>query len=276
MKPFHLHAFFDPASSTLTYVVWDDVSRDAVVIDPVLDYDPATQITSRHSLEKLKQFVARKRLHVHWILDTHAHADHLSGARELKAEWPGTRWALGRAMNEVFENFRKVLAWPKTVRLEKLGVDLWLNDGEEFTAGTLRLQALSTAGHTPACLTYRIGDSLFTGDALMMPDAGTGRCDFPGGNAGQLYDSIWGKLYSYPEHFRVFVGHDYQPGGRPLRYQTTIGEEKAANIHLRQSTSREEFILFREGRDKTLSAPRLLQPSLDWNLGAHQLVKPAG
>lgn len=274
MKPFHVHAFFDPASSTLTYAVWDESTLDAVVIDPVLDYDPATQITSAQSLEKVKHFVSEKRLKVHWILETHAHADHLSGARELKRQWPGARWAAGQAMSSVFESFRKVLGWPKTVSLEKLGIDRWLSDGEEFTAGSLRVQAIATPGHTPACLTLRIGEALFTGDTLMMPDAGTGRCDFPGGSAAQLYDSIWGKLYALPDRYRVFVGHDYQPGGRALRYQTTIGEEKASNIHLRESTSKEEFVKFREGRDKTLSAPRLLQPSLDWNLGAHQLVKP--
>lgn len=274
MKPVQVHAFFESASNTLSYAVWDAVSKDALVIDPVLDFDPATQITAKNSLEKIKQFVAQKALRVHWILDTHAHADHLTGSRNLKRDWPGVPWAMGETMAEVFENFRKVLAWPKDVQLQKLGVDRWLRDGEEFSAGTLRIQTLATPGHTPACLTYKIGDLLFTGDALMMPDSGTGRCDFPGGNAGKLYDSIWGKLYALPEGYKVFFGHDYQPGGRPLRYQTTIGEEKASNIHIRASTSRADFIKVREGRDKTLSAPRLLRPSLDWNLGADQLIKP--
>src|SRR6185437_14932217 len=133
----------------------------------------------------------------------HAHADHLTGARELKRSWPGARWALSQSMQTVFENFRRALGWSKTLSVESLGVDRWLSDGVEFSAGRLRLQALATPGHTPACLTFRVGDSLFTGDTLMMPDTGTGRCDFPGGSAGQLYDSIWGKLYSHPEHIKV-------------------------------------------------------------------------
>jgi glyoxylase-like metal-dependent hydrolase (beta-lactamase superfamily II) len=274
MKPVaHVHAFYHRPSSTLTYVLWDG-QGDAVVIDPVIDYDPATQMVSTASLEKLRHFVARKQLRVHWILETHVHADHLSGARELKREWPSARWGMGAAIHTVLENFRKAFAWSNEVQLARLGVDRLFGDGEEFTAGGLRLQALSTPGHTPACVTYKIGRKLFTGDAIMMPDGGTGRCDFPGGSAAQLYRSIWSKLYAFPAEYQVYVGHDYQPAGRPLRYMTTIGEQKAKNIHLRTTTSSEDFISFREGRDKSLSAPRLLNPSLDWNLGAHQLVKP--
>lgn len=273
MKSLQIHTLFDKPSSTLTYIVWDGVTGDAVVIDPVLDYDSATQMTSERTVREIDAFVKSKGLHVWWVLETHAHADHLSGSRALKKLWPGVQWGLGSAMNQVFTTFKKVLAWPESVQLSHLGVDRWLGDGEEFSAGSLRISAVATPGHTPACVTYKIGEWLFTGDALMMPDSGTGRCDFPGGSASALYDSIWGKLYTLPEHYRVYVGHDYQPGGRHLRYQSTIGEEKAENIHLRQSTSKPEFVAFREGRDKTLSAPKLLEPSLDWNLGAHQLVK---
>lgn len=267
-----VHPFFDSSTSTLTYVVWDSLSHDAVVIDSLVDFDPATRLTSRASLSRVEKFVRDKGLFVHWILDTHAHADHFTGARELKALWPGAQWAMGRGMSEVFENFRKIFHWPNTLTLSQLGVDRWLGDGEEFTAGRLRVKAIATPGHTPACLTYQIGENLFTGDAIVMPDAGTGRCDFPGGSASKLYDSIWGKLYRLPDHFRMWVGHDYQPGGRPLRWTATVGEQKAGNIHLRASTSKAEFVRFREGRDKTLAAPRLLDPSLDWNLGAHQAV----
>jgi glyoxylase-like metal-dependent hydrolase (beta-lactamase superfamily II) len=268
-----VHGLFDPASSTLTYVVWDAVTRDAVVIDPVLDFDPATQITAQSNLDKLKLFVNGYGLRVHWILDTHAHADHLSGAPLLKREWPGALWGVSAALSQVFENFKKVFAWPASVELKKLGVDRWFEDGEEFSAGSLRVSCLATPGHTPACMTYKIGGAIFTGDAIFMPDGGTGRCDFPGGSASTLYDSIWGKLYALPDSTRVFVGHDYQPGGRPLRFQTTIGEQKRSNIHLHGGVSKAEFVAFREARDKTLTAPRLLNPSLDWNLGARQLVK---
>jgi glyoxylase-like metal-dependent hydrolase (beta-lactamase superfamily II) len=269
-----VHGIFDPASSTMTYVVWDTHTRDAIVIDPVLDYDPATQTTSQGNIGKLKWFVNSQELVVRWIVDTHAHADHLSGGSILKGVWPSALWGVSAAMGQVFANFQRVFAWPKSVELKKMGVDRWFHDGEEFTAGPIRVSCLATPGHTPACMTYKIGGAIFTGDALMMPDAGTGRCDFPGGSAAALYDSIWGKLYSLPDSTEVYVGHDYQPGGRALRFHSTIGEEKRSNIHLRIGTSKADFVVFREARDKTLTAPRLLNPSLDWNLGAHQVVKP--
>lgn len=268
-----VQAFYDIPTATLTYVVWDPLSRDAVVIDPIVDFDPTTQMTSQTSLEKLLRFVKEKDLRLHWVMDTHVHADHLTGAREIRAVIPGSGWAMNRKMSDVFQTFKKVYSW-KQSDLE-MGEVRWLDDGEEITAGTLRIQAIFTPGHTPACTTFKIGEKLFTGDALMMPDSGVGRCDFPGGNAADLYDSVWGRLYAFPDHYQVYVGHDYKPGGRPLAFQTTVGEQKQNNIHLKLATSRAEFIAFREGRDKTLSAPRLLAPSLDWNLGAHQLVKRA-
>jgi len=272
MKNAEISAFFDPASFTLTYVVWNPSTRDAVIIDPVIDYDPATQLTSQSSLGQLVHLVREKNLKVHWILDTHAHADHLTGSRQLRNALPGALWGMGAALREVFDTFQKVFAWPSTLKLENLGVDRWFRDGEEFSAGALRFSVISTPGHTPACLTYRLGSWLFTGDALMMPDSGVGRCDFPGGSAGALYDSIR-KLYAFPDDYEVFAGHDYQPGGRPLRYRSTLGEQKWGNIHLKETTSRADFVAFREGRDKTLTPPRLLNPSLDWNLGAHQIVR---
>ena len=268
-----LHSQFDPATFTVTYVVWHPRTRAAVIIDSVLDYDPATQLTSRQSTDKLISFIKEKDLRVEWILETHAHADHLSAARELREALPGSRWAMGRRMTEVFDTFKKVFAWPAGLTIQQLGVDRWLGDGEEIALDGFTIQAIETPGHTPACMTFKIGEWLFTGDALFMPDSGVGRCDFPGGSAGTLYDSIWAKLYAYPDHFQVFTGHDYQPGGRPVRFQASLGEEKQGNVHLRSDLTRADFVAFREGRDKTLSAPRLLQPRLDWNLGAHQIVK---
>lgn len=273
MTSLKVHTLFDAPTSTLTYVVWDESTRDAVVIDPVLNYDPSTGELSTVSLAQLVHFVRTMDLTVHWVLDTHAHADHLSAAKDMKFLGLARAWGVSSKMNQVFATFSKEFGWPRSVRLEDLGVDRWFEDGEEFSAGSFRIQALATPGHTPACTTFLIGKWLFTGDALFMPDSGVGRCDFPGGSASMLYDSVWGRIYALPEHFEIFVGHDYQPGGRPLRYRTTVGEQKAGNIHLRASTSKAEFVKFREGRDKTLSAPRLLQPALDWNLGAHQLVK---
>lgn len=273
MNKYEVQAFYDDATATLTYVVWDSVTRDAVILDPVLDFDPATQLTSRQSVERVLSFVRGKELNVHWVMETHAHADHLSSARELCAALPGCQWAMGSRMKEVFNTFKKVYAWPATLTLESLGVNRWLQDGEEVSAGSLRVQALATPGHTPACLTLRIGEMLFTGDTLFMPDSGVGRCDFPGGSAEQLYHSVWGKLYALPNHYQIFVGHDYKPDGRPLAFRTTVGEEKTRNIHLRGDTGCNEFVSFRQGRDKTLVAPRLLAPSLDWNLGAHQMIR---
>jgi glyoxylase-like metal-dependent hydrolase (beta-lactamase superfamily II) len=272
VKP-QIHPLYDPLTGTLSYVVWDALTLDAVVIDSLIDFDPSVRMTSRLNMDRLVRFVRAKNLNVHWILDTHAHADHFTAGRELKRLWPQARWGMASAMSEVFANLRKVFKWPGDVKLEKLGVDRWFRDGEEFRAGTLMIDVIATPGHTPACLTYRIGENLFTGDTILMPDFGTGRCDFPGGSAARLYDSIHGKLYALPDHYRIWVGHDYPPDGRPVRWTTTVGEEKAENVHLRAGTSRAEFVLFREARDKTLKAPRLLDPSLDWNLGAHQLVK---
>ncbi len=271
MKRAEVQAFYDEPTATLTYVVWDPYSRDAVVIDPIVDYDPATQMTSRKSIEKLLHFVREKDLQPHWVIDTHVHADHLTGAREICSAVNGCRWAMNEKMGEVFRTFKKVYSWTSSDL--DVGEVRWLKDGEEISAGTMRVQAIFTPGHTPACTTFKIDEMLFTGDALMMPDSGVGRCDFPGGNAGQLYDSVWGRLYSFPDHYQVYVGHDYKPGGRALAYQSSLQDQKENNIHLKLGTSRAEFIAFREGRDKTLAAPRLLQPSLDWNLGAHQLVK---
>jgi glyoxylase-like metal-dependent hydrolase (beta-lactamase superfamily II) len=267
-----LAAFFDVATSSLTYVLWDRATLEAAAIDPVLHYDPATQMVSTAPLQEVGAFLRKKNLRLSWILETHAHADHLSGARELREMFPGSRWAMGERMSEVFAALARLNAWKPSKSLGDLAVDRWLQDGETVSFGEFEIQVLSTPGHTPACLTYRVRNWLFTGDALMMPDCGVGRCDFPGGSASSLYDSIWGKLYAYPDEYEVFCGHDYQPGGRGLRYRCLLGEEKKSNVYLTLSTAREEFVRRREARDKTLAPPRLLQVSLDWNLGVHALV----
>ncbi len=268
-----VHYLFDKATSTLTYVVWDKTSRDAVIIDPVLNYDPATQITSLESKRKISHFLKAEDLRVHMVLETHAHADHLSSAPEFKKSGEAAEIVAGDSLKGVYTIFAKVFGWPKEGGLKD--IDRFCRDGEEFTAGSIRIQALATPGHTSACTTFRIGSWLFTGDVMFMPDGGVGRCDFPGGSASTLYDSVWGKIFAMPENFEIFVGHDYQPGGRSLRYRTTVGEQRQSNIHLRESTSKADFVAFREARDKTLTAPRLLNPALDWNLGAHQIVKPS-
>lgn len=264
-------AFFDPQTYTLTYVVFDSESRDAVVIDPVLDFDPLAWRTSRRSADQVRQFVAERSLDVRMILDTHAHADHLSGMDVLR-EALGAPTAIGEKITAVQAQFAGVY------NLEDLPADgsqwdLLLADGQVSRAGSIEITALATPGHTPACMTYQIGDALFTGDALFMPDYGTGRCDFPGGSASDLYDSIT-RLYRLPDSTRVLVGHDYQPNNRELAFETTIGASKESNVRLRASTSRSDFIANREARDRALSPPRLLFQSLVVNINAGRLPEP--
>ena len=267
-------AFFDPATYTLTYVVYDEDSRDAVIIDPVLDYDPLASQTSVESVDELVAFVEGERLNVHFILETHAHADHLSGSQPLRKRLEAPV-AIGEDIRIVQETFKNVFD------LEELATDgsqfdKLISDGEKVSAGTLQIEAIATPGHTPACMTYKIGDAVFTGDALFMPDYGTGRCDFPRGSADDLYVSVHEKLYALPDETRVFVGHDYQPGGRDLAYETTIGESKKSNKQLTLATTKEEFIKFRTERDATLSPPRLIFQSVQVNVDAGRIPKPHG
>ncbi|MGE4131866.1 MAG: MBL fold metallo-hydrolase [Bdellovibrionales bacterium] len=266
-------AFYDEPTGSLTYVVSDALTRDAVVIDPVLGFDPVTRDLTSTPWQRVNHFLRESQLRLHAILETHAHADHLTAGRELRAEWPGALWMMSDKIADVFATFKKVYAWPSGATIESLGVDRWLRDGERFRAGSLEIEVIATPGHTEACLTFAIGNSLFTGDAMMMPDSGVGRCDFPGGSADTLYSSVTGKIFSRPENTRIFVGHDYHAGGRELAYETSVGEQKRANVHLSAATARQEFVAARTARDKTLNPPRLLEPSLDWNLGAHQLLK---
>lgn len=268
-----LETFFDPATFTLTYVVFDPASRDAVVIDPVLDYDPAASRTSTRSVEQLATFLRDASLRVHYVLETHAHADHLSASQWLKRRFEA-KVAIGARITEVQRTFQGLFDLPPSVPTDGSQFDELLVDGQVLTAGTLRVEVLATPGHTPACVTYKIEDAVFTGDALFIEDYGTGRCDFPAGSAEDLYRSVHDRLYALPDTTRVFVGHDYQPGGREVRSETTIGASKRHNIQLRGDTSKEEFVTFRRARDKTLAAPRLLLPSVQVNIDAGRLPRP--
>lgn len=270
-----IQAFFDEQTSTLTYLVFDPASRDAVVIDPVLDYDPAGSVISYASVDRVAAFLHDHQLALRMILETHAHADHLSGSQVLKRRFPGAQIAIGAKITIVQSTFKEVFDLPSEFPTDGRQFDRLLDDREIVEAGTLRFEVISTPGHTPACVCYRFGDALFTGDALFMPDAGTGRCDFPAGSAADLYDSITTRVYTLPDDTRVFVGHDYQPGGRALAYESTIGEQKAHNIHLSAAHSREAFVEFRSKRDAGLSAPRLLFQSVQVNVDAGALPRPA-
>lgn len=268
-----IETLFDPATYTLTYVVFDPKTRDAVVIDPVLDYDPLASATSTRSLEKLESFIQKHELRLHYVLETHAHADHLSGSQYLKKRF-GAKVGIGARIRDVQKVFRDIFDLPAAFPVDGSQFDRLFEDGEKFSAGALELEVIATPGHTPACVSYKIEDAVFTGDALFIEDYGTGRCDFPAGSASDLYTSVHERLYALPDATRVFVGHDYQPEGRELRAQTTIGVSKEKNVQLRASTSREAFVQMRTARDATLAAPRLLYPSVQVNVDAGNLPRP--
>lgn len=260
-----IKALFDPETFTLTYVVFDPRTRDAVVIDSVLNYEPGGSQTNTRSVDEVTEFVAEKGLRVHFLLETHAHADHLSGAQLLKRRL-GAEVVIGADIGLVQETFKSLLDLPEDFATDGRQFDRLIRDGETIEAGSLRVEAIATPGHTPACLSYRIGDAVFVGDALFMEDYGVGRCDFPGGSAETLYHSVHDRLYALPDETRVFVGHDYLPNGRALRYETTIGRAKRENVHLRAETSKAEFVKLRKARDATLASPRLLFPSIHVNV----------
>ncbi len=264
--------FFEKDTSTISYVVYDSQSHDAVIIDPVLDYDPAGCVVAEKTVRLLCDFIQEKKLNLRMILETHAHADHLSAAQVLKRQFPGAMVTIGNRIREVQELFRGVYGIESWFTADGHQFDRLVADGERFRVGAMEFQAMHTPGHTPACSTWVLnGFAAFTGDSMFIPDSGTGRCDFPGGSARDLYDSIAKKIYQLPDEMRLFVGHDYQPGGRPLRWETTVAEAKASNIQLKADTTREQYIEFRTARDKTLSAPRLLHPSVQVNINGGQI-----
>ncbi|PRQ02559.1 Beta-lactamase hydrolase-like protein [Enhygromyxa salina] len=270
-----IEAFYDDATSTLTYVVSDPASRDAVVIDPVLDYDPAASRVSYESVDRVSAYLREHQLNLRLILETHAHADHLSGSRELKQRFGAARTGVGAKITMVQEVFKEVFDLPKDFPTDGRQFDRLFEDREQVEAGSLRFEVIFTPGHTPACVCYLFGDALFTGDTMFMPDMGTGRCDFPAGSAGDLYDSITSRIYTLPDDTRIFVGHDYQPGGRALAYETSVGEQKRTNKQLPADRSRAEFVEFRTTRDAGLSTPRLLFQSVQVNVDAGALPDPA-
>lgn len=266
--------FFDQNTWTLTYVVWDNETKDAIVIDPVMDYDPASSKTSEESSKVVIEFLRSERLKLHFILETHAHADHLSGSQIIKRDFPNAKIAIGEKITKVQEIFKGVFGLPEGFKTDGSQFDLLLKDGEEFSAGSIKIKTLFTPGHTPACASYYIDGNVFVGDALFMPDYGTGRCDFPAGSAVDLYRSVQDRIYELPEETKVYTGHDYMPKGRPLKFMTTIAEEKRENIQLKGNTTLDEFVRFRTERDQALAAPKLLLPSVQVNIDAGHLPEP--
>lgn len=267
----HIEPFFDARTSTLTYVVFDETTRDAIVIDPVLDYDPASGQLWTESLERVAAFIASTSLRLHLALETHVHADHLSGSQWLKTRYD-VKVGVSHRITEVQETFKGVFGWPDFAA-DGSQFDVLIHPHQVVSAGTLAITALPTPGHTPACMSFLIGDAVFTGDALFLPDLGVGRCDFPKGSAENLWDSVTSELYRLPETTRVFVGHDYPPSTRTWQASTTIGVERASNLQLTAVTPRDSFVAARTARDRTLTAPRLLYPSLQVNMAAGQLPR---
>ncbi len=268
-----LQHFYDPETYTLSYIVYDEYSLDAIIIDPVLDYNLASSSTSTKSVEILCSFIKSNHLTPLYIIETHAHADHLTGACELRKRFPKSKIAVGKNITKVQKSFKYIYNF-KDFNENGIQFDVLLEDRSILTAGTLKIKTLFTPGHTPACCSFLIEDFLFTGDALFMPDYGTGRCDFPLGSAKDLYHSVHEVIYKLPENTRYFTGHDYQPNGRELRFEATIKESKDKNTQLKEATTESDFIKFREERDTKLSPPKLLYPSLQININAGEFPAP--
>lgn len=271
MSP-QIESFFDPATWTFTHVVHTGVGSHAAIIDSVLDFDPKSGRTSTASADKVITFVRAQRLTIDWILETHAHADHLSAAPYLRRELGG-KIAIGANIRTVQGVFKKIFNLEPEFRLDGSQFDQLFHDGERFRIGELEAEVMFVPGHTPACAAYRIGDVVFVGDTLFQPDVGTARCDFPGGDADTLFQSI-GKLLALPPQTKLYMCHDYPPDGREVKAWTTVAEERARNVHVHEGVAREAFVDMRRKRDATLAMPTLLLPSIQVNIRAGELPPP--
>lgn len=268
-KP-EVFGFFDQGTNTISYVVHDPATDRAAIIDSVLDFDYPSAHTDTRGADAIIAFVKEKGWTVDWILETHVHADHLSAAPYLQQRLGG-KIGIGERITVVQDTFGKIFNEGTEFQRDGSQFDRLFAEGDEIAIGTLTARVMHTPGHTPACLTYVIGDAAFVGDTLFMPDYGTARCDFPGGSAETLYGSIQ-KILALPDQTRIFVGHDYLPEGREAyHWETTVGAQREANVHIGHGRSREDFIRMREARDATLAAPRLIIPSLQINMRAGNL-----
>lgn len=265
-------AFFDPATNTISYVVKDPASDACAIVDSVMDIDYAAGRISYHHADEIIAFVTRNGLRVEWLLETHVHADHLSAAPYIQRALGG-KLGIGAKITVVQETFGKVFNEGTEFQRDGSQFDRLFEDGDTYRIGAMPAFAIHTPGHTPACMTHVIGDAAFVGDTLFMPDGGSARADFPGGDAGTLYDSIQ-KVLALPDATRLFMCHDYAPNGRAIAWETTVGEEKAHNIHVGRGTSRADFVAMREARDATLEMPTLIIPSLQVNMRAGALPPP--
>jgi glyoxylase-like metal-dependent hydrolase (beta-lactamase superfamily II) len=261
--------FFHAPTGTWTYVVSDPASREAAVIDPVLDYDGRSGRTGTSSADQVLAHLESAGLRLRWILETHAHADHLSCAPYLQSR-AGGQIAIGTGIRQVQATFKRVFGLGDEFAADGRQFDRLLADGERIALGAIEGEVIATPGHTSDSVSYLFGDALFVGDTVFMPDAGSARCDFPGGDASELYRSVQ-RLYALPETTRVFVCHDYPPGGRPAQCETTIGQQRRSNIHLKDGTPEDEYVAMRRARDATLDVPNLIIPSVQVNIRAGHL-----
>ncbi|WP_430513872.1 MBL fold metallo-hydrolase [Pannonibacter phragmitetus] len=262
-------AFFDPLTNTISYVVKDPASEACAIIDSVMDIDYAAGRISYVSADQIIRFVEENGLRVEWLIETHVHADHLSAAPYIQGKLGG-RLGIGSQITVVQETFGKIFNEGTEFQRDGSQFDRLFEDGDTYQVGSMTCFAIYTPGHTPACMTHVMGNAAFVGDTLFMPDGGSARADFPGGDAGTLYDSIQ-KVLALPDEMRLFMCHDYGPNGRDIQWETTVGEEKAHNIHVGGGKTREEFIAFRTARDAELDMPKLIIPSLQVNMRAGKL-----
>ncbi|WP_303876631.1 MBL fold metallo-hydrolase [Stutzerimonas kunmingensis] len=269
----HIEPVFDPATFTYSYVVSDSQTRQCAVIDSVLDYDPASGRTSHATAQRLVDYVREQDLKVQWLLETHVHADHLSAAPYLRQQLGG-QLAIGDRITVVQDTFGKLFNAGTGFATDGRQFDHLFHDGDTFQVGNIQARAIHTPGHTPACMTYVIGDAAFVGDTLFMPDYGTARCDFPGGDARTLYQSIQ-KLFALPGDTRVFMCHDYKaPGREEFLHETTIAAESEYNVHVHAGISEDQFVAMRTARDATLGMPTLILPSVQINMRGGELPEP--
>lgn len=268
MKPM-VESFFDEGTSTLSYVVYEARGSKAIIIDPVLGYDNRTGRTSTQFVEQIIYFTKQQNLTIEWILETHAHADHLTAGPYLK-EKLGGKIAIGSRIKEIQKVFKKKFNLGDSFNVEGAQFDYLLQEDEEIIFGNLKFKVLFVPGHTPACVAYEVGDAIFVGDTLFMPDIGTARCDFPGGDAKNLFHSIQ-KILSRPDSTRLFMCHDYSYTSRVVMHETTVLEQKKKNIHIHEGIDEETFVLMRTIKDKTLDIPLLIIPSIQVNINAGYL-----
>ncbi|MGE0701675.1 MAG: MBL fold metallo-hydrolase [Hyphomicrobiaceae bacterium] len=272
VKP-EVAGFYDPDTSTISYVVKDPASKACAIVDSVMDLDYAAGRISFGSADQLIDYVRANELELQWLIETHVHADHLSAAPFIQARLGG-KIGIGASIKVVQDVFGKVFNEGTSFRRDGSQFDRLFEDGDTYSVGSMTAFTMATPGHSPACMTHVMGNAAFVGDTLFMPDGGTARADFPGGDARTLYRSIRKVLETLPGSTRLFMCHDYQPGGREVQWETTVAEERASNMHVRDGITEDEFVAMRTARDKTLGMPRLILPSLQVNMRAGHLPEP--